>query len=79
MPLNQWLLLYVPSTLLVILLIGLFLGITVGSLFLVRRFIPFHRLKTHNDVAGFIFSTIGYLCGIACVYGYRLMAKLLYS
>ena len=64
MTLNQWLLFYVPSTPLAILLIGLFLGITVGSLFLVRRFIPFHKLKTHNDVAGFIFSTIGVIYAV---------------
>ena len=64
MPLNQWLLFYIPSTPLAILLIGLFLGITIGSLFLVRRFIPFHRLKSHNDVAGFIFSTIGVIYAV---------------
>ena len=64
MTLNQWLLFYIPSTPLAILLIGLFLGITVGSLFLVMRFIPFHRLKSHNDVAGFIFSTIGVIYAV---------------
>ncbi len=64
MPLNQWLLFYVPTTLLAILVIGLFLGVTIGSLFMVRRFIPFHKLKTHNDVAGFIFSTIGVIYAV---------------
>ena len=64
MPLNQWLLFYIPSTPLAILLIGLFLGVTVGSLFLVRKFIPVHVLKSHNDVAGFIFSTIGVIYAV---------------
>ncbi len=64
MHLNQWLLFYIPSTFLVILLIGLSLGVTIGSLFLVRRLIPFHKLKRHNDVAGFIFATIGVIYAV---------------
>lgn len=64
MPLNQWLLCYVPTPLLAVLLVGLFLGITIGGLFLIRTFIPFHKLKTHNDVAGFIFATIGVIYAV---------------
>jgi hypothetical protein len=64
MPLIQWLLYYIPTTPLAILVIGLFLGITVGSLFVVRKYIPFHRLKSHNDVAGFIFATIGVIYAV---------------
>ena len=64
MPLNQCLLYYIPNAPLAILLIGLFLGLTMGALFLVRRYIPFHKLKAHNDVAGFIFSTIGVIYAV---------------
>ena len=64
MPLNQCLLYYIPNAPLAILLIGMFLGLTIGSLFLVRRYIPFHKLKSHNDVAGFIYATIGVIYAV---------------
>jgi len=64
MPLNQCLLYYIPNAPLAILLIGIFLGLTIGALFLVRRYIPFHKLKSHNDVAGFIYATIGVIYAV---------------
>jgi len=38
--------------------------LTVGGLALVRRLIPHHRLKLHNDVAGPIFGTLGVIYAV---------------
>jgi hypothetical protein len=36
-----------------------FLVISVVGLLLVRRYVPHHKLKVHNDVAGAIYNTLG--------------------
>jgi len=59
MPLTQALLFYVPTFILGVVIVTLFVALSVGSLLLVRRFVPHHKFKVHNDVAGAIFNTLG--------------------
>ena len=48
-----------PIPVLGIMIVSVFIIISVGGLLLVRQFVPHHRLKVHNDVAGAIFGTLG--------------------
>ena len=64
MPLVQTLLYYIPNLLLGTIIVGLSVAFSVGGLFLIRRFIPIHKLKLHNDVAGIIFTTLGVIYAV---------------
>jgi len=64
MPITQQILLYMPSWMIVVVLTASFVAISICGLTLVRRFIPIHKLKVHNDVAGFIFATIGVIYAV---------------
>ena len=59
MPFTQVLLYYIPTPILGAIIISVFVMISVGGLLVVRRFVPHHRLKIHNDVAGAIFQVLG--------------------
>ncbi|MFA6320470.1 MAG: DUF4239 domain-containing protein [Candidatus Omnitrophota bacterium] len=59
MPFAQKLLYYVPPMILGVVIILIFVGFAIGGILLVRRFIPHHKLKVHNDVASAIFNTLG--------------------
>lgn len=59
MALTQWLLLKVPAFWLGVGIVGGAIAVSIIGLLIVRRFVPHHRLKVHNDVAGPIFSTLG--------------------
>lgn len=56
--------LWLPSWLLLIMLILLAVGLSLVGLRLVTRRIPHHVMRSHNDVAGFIFATIGVMYGV---------------
>jgi hypothetical protein len=64
MPLMQAVLFYIPTFVIGILMVGGAVAISIGGLFLVRRFIPGQKMKAHNDVAGFIFATIGVIYAV---------------
>jgi len=64
MPFSQWVLLHVPTLILMLILVVGSVTLCVGGLVVVRRFVPHHRLKIHNDVAGPIFATIGVAYGV---------------
>ena len=64
MSIVQFLLLNVPTYILGAIIVAAFLVFAVGGLFIIRAFIPFHRVKPHNDVAGFIFATIGVIYAV---------------
>ena len=64
MPFSQWVLLHFPTPILVLVLIIGSVTLCVGGLIIVRRYVPHHRLKIHNDVAGPIFATIGVAYGV---------------
>lgn len=55
----QSILFYVPSLLLGLIMVGGAVLLTIVGLLIVRRFVPHHRLKVHNDVSGPIFGTLG--------------------
>ena len=59
MPITQMLLFYIPTPLLGLLIVGICVAFALGGLAIVRRFVPHHKLKLHNDVAGAIFNTLG--------------------
>ena len=59
MPFTQALLYYVPTFVLGLIIVTVFIVISVSGLLIVRQFVPHHRLKIHNDVAGPIFETLG--------------------
>jgi len=59
MPLMQKILFNVPTIILGILIIGTAVFLTITGLLIVRRLVPHHKLKPHNDVSGPIFGTLG--------------------
>ena len=56
--------LLLPSWLLLTILVLLAVGLSLVGLRLVKRRIPHYVMKSHNDVAGFIFATIGVMYGV---------------
>ena len=64
MPLMQSILLNIPTFLLGLILITSSIILSIAGLFVVRRFMPVQKLKLHNDVAGFIFATIGVIYAV---------------
>lgn len=59
MSFSQKLVLNVPPSILGLSIVAIAVIISIGGLLIVRRLIPHQRLKLHNDVAGFIFGTLG--------------------
>ena len=59
MPLTQTLLYYIPSFVLGALIVVMALIMAVTGLRSVRKRVSHQKLKTHNDIAGAIFSTLG--------------------
>lgn len=57
---SQWL-----STLLVI---GFFVLFGVGLILIVRRLVHHSVLKPHNDIAGFVFATLGVIYGVVLAF-----------
>ncbi|HTY13677.1 MAG TPA: DUF4239 domain-containing protein [Candidatus Omnitrophota bacterium] len=60
----QTLLYYLSTPALAILIIAIYVGFSIAGLCIVRSFFPFHKLKLHNDVAGFIFATLGVIYAV---------------
>jgi len=64
MPFIQFLLFNVPTILLGILIILIYASLTILSLVIIRKHYPTHRRKSHNDIAGFIFATLGVIYAV---------------
>ena len=64
MPFTQLILLIVPTPVLCLIVVGGSAVLSVATLLIVRRFVPHHRLKQHNDVTGSIFATVGVLYAV---------------
>lgn len=64
MPVTQRILLCLPSHVLGFILVLVAVAISIASLLIVRRYVPHHKLKVHNDVAGAIFETIGVMYAV---------------
>lgn len=64
MSLVQTLLYYVPTYVLMLLAVATWILFSVIGLWLFRKVIPVHVLKLHNDIAGFIFATLGVIYAV---------------
>jgi hypothetical protein len=58
------LLLNIPSALLCFFIILFYGGISIAGLLIIRKFYPHYRCKLHNDIAGFIFATLGVIYAV---------------
>jgi hypothetical protein len=63
MPLSVWLVL-IPEWLSLLLVTVFFTGFGVGAVLLVRKFVHHSILKKHNEIAGFVFATVGVIYGV---------------
>jgi hypothetical protein len=64
MPFIQYLLIHVPTFLLGFIIVFFYVFFTIVSFVLIRKFYPYERCKDHNDIAGFIFATIGVIYAV---------------
>jgi hypothetical protein len=64
MPFIQFLLLHIPTVLLGFLIIFIYVFLTIISLVIIRKYYPPHRRQSHNDIAGFIFATLGVIYAV---------------
>ncbi|MDD5312458.1 MAG: DUF4239 domain-containing protein [Dehalococcoidia bacterium] len=68
MPLQQWILLSMPTWFIAITMILVAVGTAVGGVLLVHRFVNVKTLKSHHDIAGPIFATIGVVYAVMLSY-----------
>ena len=64
MPFIQILLVHMPAWLLCFLMVVIYVAISITSLLIIRKFYPHYKCKLHNDIAGFIFATIGVIYAV---------------
>jgi hypothetical protein len=64
MSLIQILLIHMPSWFFCLLMIVLYVGISITGLLIIRKFYPHYKCKLHNDIAGFIFATLGVIYAV---------------
>lgn len=60
----QILLAHIPAWLLCFIMVVLYVGISIAGLLIIRKFYPHYKCKSHNDIAGFIFATIGVIYAV---------------
>ncbi|PKN51776.1 MAG: hypothetical protein CVU55_10025 [Deltaproteobacteria bacterium HGW-Deltaproteobacteria-13] len=68
MPVIQYLLIHVPTFLLGFILVLFYVFSTIIGLFIIRKFYPYKRCKDHNDIAGFIFATLGVIYAVVLAF-----------
>lgn len=68
MPFQQWLLVYVPTWLIGTIMMVVAVSTAVGGVLLVHRFVKVNTLKSHHDIAGPIFATIGVVYAVMLSY-----------
>jgi hypothetical protein len=61
-------LLQLPTCFIIFLCIGVAAGVSVAGLLCVRRLVPAALMKRHNDVAGFIFATLGVIYAVVLAF-----------
>jgi len=64
MPFSQWILLNVPTAVIGLVMFIVAVGIAVGGVLLVRRYVDVSKFKQHHDIAGPIFSTVGVIYAV---------------
>jgi hypothetical protein len=60
----QILLAHIPAWLLCFIMLVLYVGMSITGLLIIRKFYPHYKCKSHNDIAGFIFATIGVIYAV---------------
>jgi uncharacterized membrane protein YqhA len=64
MPLQQWILLNIPTWVIAAVMLAVAMGTAVGGVLLVRNLVDIKKFKEHHDIAGPIFSTIGVIYAV---------------
>ena len=64
MAIIHYILIHVPTFLMGFLIIAIYVISTIVSLIVLRRHYPYKRCKDHNDIAGFIFATVGVIYAV---------------
>jgi len=64
MPLQQWMLLNIPTWVIATVMLAIAVGTALGGVLLVRRLVDIKKFKEHHDIAGPIFSTIGVIYAV---------------
>ncbi len=64
MPFIQILLVHIPAWVLCLLMVVLYVAIAMAGLIIIRKFYPHYKCKLHNDIAGFIFATLGVIYAV---------------
>jgi len=64
MPLQQWMLLNIPTWVIAVSMLAIAVGTAVGGVLLVRHLVDIKKFKEHHDIAGPIFSTIGVIYAV---------------
>ncbi len=68
MPIQQWILVNVPTWLIGSVILVIAIGTAVCGVLLVHRFVNVRTLKSHHDIAGPIFATIGVVYAVMLSY-----------
>jgi Protein of unknown function (DUF4239) len=64
MSLIHFLLAHVPTVLLGFSIFFVYVFLSIAGLIIVRKYYPYYRCKRHNDIAGFIFATLGVIYAV---------------
>jgi hypothetical protein len=60
----QILLIHISTPLLGFLMVAIYVALSITGLIIIRKFYPHYKCKLHNDVAGFIFTTLGVIYAV---------------
>jgi hypothetical protein len=60
----QILLIHIPTPLLGFLMVAIYVALSITGLIIIRKFYPHYKCKLHNDIAGFIFTTLGVIYAV---------------
>jgi len=64
MPLQQWILINIPTWVIAVIMLSIAVGTAVGGVLIVRNLVDIKKFKQHHDIAGPIFSTIGVIYAV---------------
>lgn len=64
MSLTQSILFHVPTWLLCIFMVAVYVAASIAGLLFVRKIYPHTKCKLHNDIGGFIFATLGVIYAV---------------
>jgi hypothetical protein len=60
----QILLVHIPAWLFCFLMVVFYVSISITGLLIIRKYYPHYKCKLHNDIAGFIFATLGVIYAV---------------